>query len=149
MRKRDEQKLEQTLDAILPDIENMSREEAKELLAEAGVDLQGLRARLQASAKEIATGLRKAGTPAPRYLTRAIEALEDGEKLPTTSDEAALARAADVLRKFRTPQPLPENARTIKAARFSPGASTKDDATAERLAEDLRKELEEDDSKKK
>lgn len=148
MTKKDEKKDEQILDALLPDIDTMSREEAKELIAETGVDMRALRARLQETAKGIASELRKAGTPAPRYLTRAIEALDDSQRLPTTSDEAALSKASDVIRQFRTPQPIPENAKLLKAARFSPNATT-DDRAAEKLAGDLRKELDEDDAPKK
>lgn len=150
MSKEDAKKDEQILETLLPDIENMSREEADELIAETGVDLPALRARLQEAARGIAADLRKAGTPAPRYLTRAIEALDDSEKLPTSSDTAASAKAAEIVRRLRTPQPVPENAKMLKAARFSPKASsTDDDGAAEELAADLRKELEGDDPPKK
>jgi hypothetical protein len=144
MTKKDEKKDEHVLDALLPDIEAMSPEETDALIAESGVDMRALRARLQEAAKGIASDLRKGGTAAPRYLTRAIEALDDSEKLPTTTDEAALSKANDVIRRFRTPQPIPKDVRLLKAARFSPSA-TADDRAAEQLANDLKKELDEDD----
>lgn len=145
MTKKDEKKGEHVLDALLPDIEAMSPEETDALIAETGVDMGALRARLQEAAKGIASDLRKGGTAAPRYLTRAIEALDDSHKLPTTTDAAALAKANDVISRFRTPQPIPKNPRLLKAARFSPNAAS-EDRTAEQLAEDLRKELDEDDT---
>lgn len=145
MTKKDEKKDENVLDALLPDIEAMSPEEADALIDETGVDMFALRARIQEAAKGIARQLRKGGTAAPRYLTRAIEALDNSEKLPTTTDEAALSKANDVIRRLLTPQPIPKDARLLKAARFSPGA-TADDRTAEQLADDLKKELDEDDA---
>lgn len=145
MAKHDAKKDEQILDTLLPEIETMSREDADALLAETGVDLRALRARLQDAAKGIAADLRKAGTPAPRYLIRAIESLDDSAKLPAASDAAALTKARDVIRQLRTPQPVPEGATILKAARFSPGATpADDDGSAERLADDLRKELDGD-----
>jgi hypothetical protein len=145
MPKDDSKKDEQILEALLPDIENMSREEADELLAETGVDLRALRARLRDTAKGIAADLRKNGTAAPRSLTRAIEALDDSEKLPASSDTAALAKAKNVIRKFRTPQPMPKDPKYLKAARLTPSTSnTDDDAAAEKLAEELRQEIEKD-----
>jgi hypothetical protein len=146
MPKDDSKKDEQILDTLLPDIENMSREDTDELLAETGADLRALRARLRDTARGIAADLRKKGTPAPRYLTHAIDALDDSEKLPASSDTAALAKAKDVIRKFRTPQPVPKEPKFLKAARVSPVASNAaDDDAAEKLAEDLRQELEKDD----
>jgi phage-related tail protein len=145
MPKDDSKKDEQILDTLLPDIEDMSREDAEELLGATGVDLRALRMRLRDTAKGIAADLRKKGTPAPRYLTRAIETLDDTEKLPASSDAAALAKAKDVIRRFRTPQPVPKDAKLLRAARVSPAANADDDDAAEKLAEDLRQEIEKDD----
>lgn len=144
MPKDDSKKDEQILEALLPDIENMSREEADELLAETGVDLRALRARLRDTAKGIAADLRKNGTAAPHSLTRAIDALDDSEKLSTSSDTAALAKAKDVIRRFRTPQPVPKAPKYLRAARLTPSKSDDDDAAAEKLVEDLRQEIEKD-----
>lgn len=146
MSRQDSKKDEKILDALLPDIEQMSREDAEALFAETGADLLELRARLRDAARGIAADLRKRGTPAPRSLTRAIEALDDSQRLPQSSDAAAMAKAAEVVRRFRTPQPIPEDAQLLKAARLSPGASAADDdGAAEELAADLKKELESDD----
>lgn len=150
MSRRDSKKDEQILDALLPDLERMSREEAEALFAETGADLRALRARLHDAAKGVAAGLRKQGTPAPRSLARAIEALDDSQRLPQSSDAAAMAKATEVVRRFRTPQPIPEDAQLLKAARRSPGASANDDdgaaeKLAEELAADLKKEREGDD----
>lgn len=141
---------EQILDALLPDIENMSRDEVDELVVATGVDLRALRARLRDAARGIAADLRKNGKAAPRYLTRAIEALDDSETLPVSSDVAALAKAKEVIQRFRTPQPVPKAAKLLKAARVTPTSPNVEDTdTAEKLAEDLRREIEEDDSPKK
>ena len=149
MSKQDSKKDEQILDTLLPDIENMSREEAEALFTETGADLRALRARLQDAAKGIAAGLRKGGTAAPRSLTRAIEALDDSERLPQSSDTAAMAKATEIVRRFRKPQPIPEGGRIVRAARFSPTASAEhEDDSAERLAAELKKEVEGDDTPK-
>lgn len=142
MSKKDSKKDEQILDALLPDIEQMSREDAEALFAETGADLRELRVRLHDAAKGVAADLRKRGTPAPRSLTRAIEALDDSQRLPQSSDAAAMAKATEVVRRFRTPQPIPESAQLLKAARLSPGPSAgDDDDAAEKLAEELAAEL--------
>jgi len=149
MSKQDSKKDEQILDTLLPDIENMSREEAAALFTETGADLRALRARLQDAAKGIAAELRKGGTAAPRSLTRAIEALDDSERLPQSSDSAAMAKASEIVRRFRKPQSIPKDERIVRAARFSPRASADDDdSSAEKLAAELKKELEGDDTPK-
>lgn len=149
MSKQDSKKDEQILDTLLPDIENMSREEAEALFTETGVDLRALRARLQDVAKGIAAKLRKGGTAASRSLTRAIEALDDSERLPQSSDTAAMAKAREIVRRFRKPQSIPEGGRIVRAARFSPTASAEhDDDSAERLAVELKKDVEGDDTPK-
>ena len=148
-KKEDSKKDEQILDTLLPDIENMSREDAEALFTETGADLRALRARLLDAAKGIAAELRKGGTPAPRSLTRAIEALDDSERLPQSSDTAALVKAREVVRRFRKPQPIPEGGQIVRAARFSPRASADDDdSSAEQLAAELKKEVEGDDTPK-
>lgn len=150
MSKKDTKNDDQILDSLLPDIENMSREEADTLFTETGANLRDLRARLQEAAKGIAGALRKNHTPAPRSLTRAIEALDDAQRLPQTSDEAAVAKATDIVRRFRKPQPVPDGAKILKAARRSPNApATDDDEAIEKLAADLRKELTGDDAPEK
>jgi hypothetical protein len=150
MSKQDTKKDDQVLDSLLPDIENMSREEADALFIETGADLRNLRARLQEAAKGMAGALRKNNTPAPRSLARAIEALDDAQRLPQTSDEDAAAKATDIVRRFRKPQPVPEGAKILKAARRSPNVpATDDDEAVEKLAADLRKELIGDDAPEK
>lgn len=150
MSKQDSKKDEQILDTLLPDIEHMSRKDAETLFAETGANLRELRARLQNAARGIAAELRKGGTAAPRSLTRAIEALDDSQRLPQSSDTAAMLKATEVVRRFRTPQPIPEDAKILKAARLSPSASAgDDDGAAEILAAELKKELEGDGTPKK
>jgi len=146
MSRKDSKKDQQILDALLPDIEQMSREDAEALFTETGADLRDLRARLRDAARGVAAELRKQGTPAPRSLARAIEALDDSQRLPQSSDTAAMAKAAEIVRRFRTPQPIPEDAKLLKAARLAPGAAAADDDGAtDQLAADLQKELEGDD----
>lgn len=149
MSKQDTKREEQILSALLPDIENMSREDADTLFQETGADLRDLRAKLRDAAKAIASDLRKNNTPAPRSLTRTIEALDDAQLLPQTSDDAALATARDLVRRFRTPQPIPKDAKLLKAARRSSNADAgEDDEAIEKLTADLREEIEGDDTPK-
>lgn len=115
--KKEKQKLEALLDALMPNVEEMTDEEVRVLLAE-GEDLRPLRANLHTMAMEQAAAYRRHGHVAPKALTRFAEAMDDGPGLPA-DPAAAESKALRWIRSLETPgtAPAADAIRLLKAAR--------------------------------
>ena len=146
--KKDSQRLEGLMAALLPDIEKMPLEEVDSLLAESGCDLRAIRKSLHTTATDLAASYRRNGQAAPKALVTFAEAMDDRPNLPRDS-KAAEAKAAGLIRQlgqvFRVPAGQP---RILEAYRKGEGdLSDRDRATLDGAAAKLKKKLTDDESR--
>lgn len=148
-RQREEaRKLEAILDALLPDVENLSEDEVDRLVTESQCDLPAIRKRLQVTANDVAASHRRAGHAAPKALTAFAEAMDDSPKLPR-DPAAALAKAARFVEALgRVVLPLTGGFRPVEAYRKGDAELTaRDRALLDEATDALRRELEGNDKK--
>ncbi len=146
--RKDAQRLEELMGALLPDIEEMPREEVDALLAESGCDLRAIRESLHTTATELAASYRRNGQAAPKALVAFAEAMDDRPILPR-DPKAAEAKAAGWIRQlgqaFRVPA---GQARVLEAYRKGEAdLSDRDRKTLDGAAAKLRKKLTDDESR--
>ncbi|MEX1245269.1 MAG: hypothetical protein WEB59_07135 [Thermoanaerobaculia bacterium] len=143
--KEDEQRLKNAVGALLPDIEEMSREDIDSLLEESGCDLTEIRRTLHATAAEIAANYRRNGKAAPVALVAFAEAMDDSPLLPR-DPKAAEAKAAGWIRQLGRALPLPAGqAQVLEAYRKGEAdLSDRDRRILDAAAAELRKRLTDD-----
>lgn len=110
MSKKEEEKearrLEELLDAILPNVEELSSEEVDAVLADDGDLLRETRAALRDSALELAAAHRSRGHAAPKALTRFAEAMDDRPNLsadPAAAESKAMSLMRSLAAKITSP----------------------------------------------
>jgi hypothetical protein len=147
-RRKEAQRAEELLAALLPDVEQMSREEVDSLFTESGCDLQAIRKSLNVTATEIAASYRRKGQPAPKALVAFAEAMDDRPILPR-EPKAAEAKAAVWIRQLGQVFQVPAGqGRVLEAYRKGEAdLSDRDRKTLDGAAEKLRKRLIDDEPK--
>lgn len=146
--RKDAQRLEELMDALLPNIEEMSQEDVDSLLAESGCDLQTIRKTLHATATEIAANYRRLGQAAPKALVVFAEAMDDRPILPS-DPKAAEAKAAGWIRQLGQALRLPAGQPRILEAyrKGETDLSDRDRQTLDAATATLRKKLADDEGK--
>jgi len=146
--KKDAQLLEELMGAILPDVEEMSREEVDSLLAESGCDLRAIRKSLHTAASELAASCRRNGQAAPKTLVAFAEAMDDSPILPR-DPKAAEVKAVGWIRQLGQVFHVPAGqARVLEAYRKGEAdLSDRDRVTLDGAAAKLRKKLTDDESR--
>lgn len=148
-RQREEAKrLEAMLNALLPDVENLSDEEVDRLIIESGCDLPTIRKKLHATATEVAASYRRQSHAAPKALVAFADAMDDSRKLPR-DPAAAIAKAVRFVEALGQRLLPPVGGLTIREAYRKGDAelSERDRAVLDEAADALRKELEGDGEK--
>lgn len=139
----DSERLDEVMDALFPDINELSSEEVEAMLLDGGCDLEEQRRRLHEAAREIARRQRAKGSAARPYLKRVIEQTGDASVLPSKPADA-LRKAQRALASFFSPPPLGTRPEVVRAFRESHSGefSERDRRTIESLEEELVKRTE-------
>lgn len=148
-RQREEEKrLEAVLDALLPDVENLSDADVDHLIAESACDVSAIRRRLHTMANDAAANHRRAGHAAPKALVAFADAMDDSPKLPR-DPAAALAKALHFVKALgQAVVPPIGGLHVVEAYRKGDVELTDHDrAVLDEAADALRRELEGDDPK--
>jgi hypothetical protein len=138
-RERLQQRLHDTIERITPT--NLTHEEVRNALREAGSDPEDLRARLHLRARDIANAQRAKGKPAPEYLQRVVDLTAPPEATPK-DHKTALTKATSWIKGFTQPAPIISNAQFARAYRKDGELSKKDEALLDDLEAELRRETE-------
>lgn len=137
-------KLDALVQTLFPDDATVSEQEVSAFLGALGSNVEGLRARLIEAARAFAASERREQRAAPPYLRDVVESLENSGSLPRSSTAAA-SRAKEWLIGLMQPGSCPRTLRVVEAYRKGDADLTeKDKETLDKLAEELRREIEDD-----
>jgi hypothetical protein len=120
---------------------DLTPEEVRNALREAGTDPEHLRTRLYERARELANAQRAKGKPAPGYLQQVIDLTAPTEAIPK-DPKHALAKAKSWIKGLTQPVPFGSNVQVARAYRKDGELTKKDEDLLDALEADLRRETE-------
>ena len=120
---------------------DLSHEEVRHALRDAGTDPDRLRARLHDRARELANAQRAKGKPAPEYLQQVIDLTAPPEAIPK-DPKHALAKATSWIKGLAQPVPFGSNVQVARVYRKDGELTKKDEDLLDALEADLRRETE-------
>jgi len=121
----------------------LSHDEVRSALRDAGTDLDHLRERLNQRARELANAQRAKGRPAPEYLQQVIDLTGPPEAVPK-DPKHALAKATSWIKGLTQPFPIGSNLQIARAYRKDGELTKKDEDLLDAMEADLRRETEQE-----
>lgn len=135
-------------DAAFNDVSELSQDDVRRALTEAGVDVDALPSTLHERATELARALRAGGTSAPPALKRLLEQTAGSQELPSNPIRA-FEKASQILGNLFAPRLGLASTEIVGAFRGEGDLTDRDQHTLDAIDEELRRRAEETDGDEK